>query len=383
MQRILTFVFLIVFATGIQILAEDVLVLRNGDIINGLVTEITSSEVKYKKASNPNGPIYSIDKDEVLSIKYENGETDKFEPSNSSSNALKTNSNNGVARQKASPASDNKDEIERYASLPRFNLKTSSKKSKSFIPIMAFTDSSVISTNELTIMIDPQAVEYFDGGWKVKIGYSILIINKTDNPIYIDRANCFRRYNNMDTKSYFDNKQTTVSHGNSSSASIGIGLGSVGIGVGGSSSSSHSENYGVDRFLLIGPHSKANLTDYEYIRLSEKKTEFKTVSDIEYWGFDLSSDDPVNEGGVQTYTAETTPYSNTYYITYSDNQDFSNIYTLEFELYAKYLIGGKMKQDKWSMMSPETNIVNEYKKTFPDFWTDGLSIIGIQGEYTK
>lgn len=91
----------------------------------------------------------------------------------------------------------------------------------------------------------------------------------------------------------------------------------------------------------------------------------------------------MNEGGVKNYTEETTPYSNKYYITYSNNQDFRDTYTLEFELYAKYLIGGKMKQSKWSMLSPEANIVNEYKKIFPDFWTDSFSIIGVQGEYKK
>lgn len=147
--------FLFVLSAGVQICAEDILVLRHGEIINAIVTEVTTSEIKYKKASNPNGPIYSVDKDDVLSIKYENGETDKFEPSNNRSEAKSANPNNGVIRQKASPAPNNNDEIDKYASLPKFNIKSSSKKSKSFIPIMAFTDSSVISTNELSIMIDP------------------------------------------------------------------------------------------------------------------------------------------------------------------------------------------------------------------------------------
>ncbi len=245
---------------------------------------------------------------------------------------------------------------------------------------MAFTDSSVISTNELAIMISPQAVEYYDGGWKVKVGYSILIVNKTDQPIYIDRANCFRRFNDYDTKCYFDNKQTTVTHGNSSGGGIGFGAGPIGIGIGGGSSSSHSENYGVDRFLVIGPKSKANLVDYNYIRLSEKKAKFKTVSDIEYWGFNLTTEDRVNQGGVKEYNEQTTPYSNRYFITYSTDQNFNNVYSTEFELYAKYLVGANMKQNKWAMLSPEARIVEEYKKTIPDFWTDSFSIIGVMGK---
>ncbi len=372
---------LLLVATGISLFADDVIVLRNGDIINGTVTEVLPDVVKYRKASNPNGPVYSASKAEVLSVKYANGEIDKFETSEST--PQKNTSNSGTKIIKASPAADNQDELSRYATLPRLNLKSSNKVSKEFFPIMAFTDSSVISTNELAIMISPQAVEYYDGGWKVKVGYSILIVNKTDQPIYIDRANCFRRFNDYDTKCYFDNKQTTVTHGNSSGGGIGFGAGPIGIGIGGGSSSSHSENYGVDRFLVIGPKSKANLVDYNYIRLSEKKAKFKTVSDIEYWGFNLTTEDRVNQGGVKEYNEQTTPYRNRYFITYSTDQNFNNVYSTEFELYAKYLVGANMKQNKWAMLSPEARIVEEYKKTIPDFWTDSFSIIGVMGKYTK
>lgn len=278
---------------------------------------------------------------------------------------------------------DNEEQKAKYSKLPQLNVKTSNKKAKSFFPIMAFTDSSVISTKELLIIIDPNPVEYWDSGWKVKLGYAIQIVNKTDAPIYIDRALCFRRYNNLDTKSYFDNKTYTVTSGNNVGTGLTVGIASVGLGVGGSSSSSNSENFGVDRFLVIGPNAKANLIDYEYIRLSETKAKFKTVSDIEYWGFNLSSTEHVNQGAVKTFTEVSTPYSNKYLITYSTDSQFRNSLTVNFELYAKYLVGAEIKQWRWSMINPTGRIVSEIKKTIPDFWTNSMVIIGMNGEYIK
>ncbi len=66
--------------TYIGVCARDIIVLQNGDIINGFVTEVLTNEIKYKKASNPDGPVYTVEKKEILSIMYENGEIEKFEP---------------------------------------------------------------------------------------------------------------------------------------------------------------------------------------------------------------------------------------------------------------------------------------------------------------
>lgn len=361
-----------------SIFADDIIVFRNGEIVNAIVTEVTTTEVKYKKASNSNGPIYSANKETVLSIKYENGEIDKFDTKVGDS---KDAENKETKRIKATPAEDNAQEKAQYATLPRLNLKTSNKKSKDFFPIMAFTDSSVISTNELKIIVTPEGAEFYDGGWKVKIGYTFTIVNKTDAPIYIDRANCFKRFNNGNTQSYFDNKQYTVTNNNASGISVGLGIGGIGVVSGGMSGSSDSETFGVDRFLVIGPKSKANLIDYKYIRLSEKKAKFKTVSDIEYWGFDLLCAPNITEGEVKTYTEDSSPYKNMYYITYSTDSDFKTNYNIKFELYAKYLVGAKMKKEKWSMAAGATKIVQEIQKIVPDFWTKSLTIVGAPGKF--
>lgn len=59
--------------TEIKDIKCDLLVLKNGDEISGKVTEITLTEIKYKKCENLDGPIYTIAKEDVLFIKYVNG----------------------------------------------------------------------------------------------------------------------------------------------------------------------------------------------------------------------------------------------------------------------------------------------------------------------
>jgi len=57
---------------------QDVIILTNGDEIEAKVTEILSNEVKYKRASNPTGPTYTIQKSKIFMIRYQSGDKDVF-----------------------------------------------------------------------------------------------------------------------------------------------------------------------------------------------------------------------------------------------------------------------------------------------------------------
>jgi len=383
MKKFLVLSFFACILASVSANAQDVIVKTDNSTILSKVEEISAESIKYRKWDNLDGPIYVLNISEVISINYSNGTMETFKDINTSSTKSysineTTDTSTNIA---ATPDEDNDEQKAQYDKLPKLNIKSSNKTSKEFFPIMAFTEESVLSTNEVTVIIQPEAVEFYDGGWKVKIGYLISIANKTDAPIYIDRANSFRVFNDYTSKSYWGNKQITVSHGNSKSSGIGVGVWGVGIGGGKSSSSSHTENYDIERFVTIAPHSHANLIDYKYIRLSQTRAEFKTVSDIEYWGFDLTSDSPIKVGEVKTYTEDDTPYSNQYYITYSTDSEFKKSYNLQFELYAKWLVGAKIEEAIWSNASPTYRIVKEVQKTVPEFWSESLAIIGMPGQY--
>ena len=59
--------------------AQDVIVMKDQSTVISKVLEITSTEIKYKKWSNQDGPTYTIDRTDVVCINYENGEVEKFQ----------------------------------------------------------------------------------------------------------------------------------------------------------------------------------------------------------------------------------------------------------------------------------------------------------------
>lgn len=56
--------------------AQDIITLKDGTDIKAKVTEVTGTEVKYKKFSNPDGPTFVIPKSDILVVRYENGENE-------------------------------------------------------------------------------------------------------------------------------------------------------------------------------------------------------------------------------------------------------------------------------------------------------------------
>jgi len=66
----------VLFLTGLSVYAQDLLVMRDGNIIQAKIMEIHPSEIRYKRFDNLNGPTIVIPTDRVFSIKYENGMVD-------------------------------------------------------------------------------------------------------------------------------------------------------------------------------------------------------------------------------------------------------------------------------------------------------------------
>lgn len=90
-------VFTILFATGAIALgySQDVINVANGEKIKAKVLEVNSSEIKYKRFDNPDGPTYTISKSEVQFIQYPNGTSDVFSKQENS-NEIKTVSNSKI-----------------------------------------------------------------------------------------------------------------------------------------------------------------------------------------------------------------------------------------------------------------------------------------------
>lgn len=80
--------------------AQDVIVMKDQSTVMSKVLEINSTEIKYKKWNNQDGTTYSINRSEVISINYENGDVDRFSdntnnPTNSNNTQPSYSQNNG------------------------------------------------------------------------------------------------------------------------------------------------------------------------------------------------------------------------------------------------------------------------------------------------
>lgn len=78
MKRLLILSMLLLPFLTVESFAQDVIVKKDNSTILSKVIEINSSEIKYQKWSNQEGPIYSISITDVSCINYQNGESDKF-----------------------------------------------------------------------------------------------------------------------------------------------------------------------------------------------------------------------------------------------------------------------------------------------------------------
>jgi hypothetical protein len=71
-------VIFLAFAGLLKAYSQDEITFRNGDILKARIVEVGVDNIVYKKAENLTGPSYTVNKEKVFMIKYENGTRDLF-----------------------------------------------------------------------------------------------------------------------------------------------------------------------------------------------------------------------------------------------------------------------------------------------------------------
>lgn len=90
MKKVLLFTLLSVFGFMTISFAQDVIYKKDGSKEEVKVTLVGEKEIQYKKFSNPDGPVYSLPKHEIVLITYENGEFETIVTKESAGMPLKT-----------------------------------------------------------------------------------------------------------------------------------------------------------------------------------------------------------------------------------------------------------------------------------------------------
>lgn len=95
------FVFLIALIASIgAIMAQDIIVTTESERIDAQITEVSETEIKYKRANNPNGPTFVISTSKVASVIYKNGDVQTFKQQTNQNNSTSTDKNNVIVKVK-------------------------------------------------------------------------------------------------------------------------------------------------------------------------------------------------------------------------------------------------------------------------------------------
>ena len=117
------FILLVIFCAFVNVWAQDVIVTKTGNEIEAKVQEIGFNDVKYKKWDNQTGPTYTLNKNEIFIIRYENGSRDVFNTSNSTetNNTTTPTVPNSSTQSKAHLLEINGNKITNYSSGERLS----------------------------------------------------------------------------------------------------------------------------------------------------------------------------------------------------------------------------------------------------------------------
>ena len=97
MKKVIPVLMLVFSASMLK--AQDVIILKSGETINGKVTEVGISELKYYKAANLQGPVYVVGKVDVAQVQYQNKTVDVFTSTIPYYNGSSTAVNNTYSQQ--------------------------------------------------------------------------------------------------------------------------------------------------------------------------------------------------------------------------------------------------------------------------------------------
>lgn len=184
-------------------------------------------------------------------------------------------------------------------------------KSKDLTAIFGVRTNSLMSNDDIEINFLKKRIQnpiYNDKEDRV---FFVVIKNKTNQTIYIDRSHCFRIDSDGSKYCYFDPENRV-------------------------------DRESRQRMIAIPPHGKKNLTDFRWVK--NKTGAFVEI--IEYpeeflWSTDAAKmyEGYVHYGESKLFTEEDSPFYRSFLISYSKQEDFSTYSLAMVNFYMKEVIG--------------------------------------------
>ena len=376
----------LVFAgmTAVCTSAQDMIVKKDGTVIQAKVMKVGTSEVDYKKWSNQNGPQYSIAVADILAINYQNGEKETFDnvsaqPTGMTQVTVETLSAEAKAANDAA--------IEKYNQIYDTDVNEVMKNgnAKGAFMRLGVAEGSVLENEDIAISIATGYMPYggeFTPIWPnpCNVGIKFMIQNKTNSTLYLDLGNTFYVSMGQSFGYYVPTSTTTT---NSSSSGVGINAGAIagamgiggvagklagGINFGGGSTSGTAVTTFSQRVVAIAPGSTYNL-DPQYIFCNETRSispgflcSLKGMMATHYCKAVFSDEN----GGrmlnydLYSYSEQSSPLQLSFVTSYSKNEDFASSSSLRcglylMEMYGEGLFKQLVKESKLPVISANDN----------------------------
>lgn len=360
--------------------AQDLIVKKDGSVIQAKVTKIGTSEVEYKKWSNQDGPQYSIAVADILAINYQNGEKETFENASAGSSQAAKSEADGqqsilqVKPEDLSPEAKAANDalIAKYNAPVELDItkkqkKKIGKKTRSASAIYGIKNNSIITNDDIEIgfvtghlvqMKKTEPAKWIEGNGILNQAILLRVRNKTNRTLYIDLGNSFFISMGQAT-CYYVPSSTTTTHGASRGGSVNLGAvtGALGIGgvagalanginVGGGSTNSTTSTTYSQRVISLPPMSSVNLPP-QYFYGKEERTVTKGLLQDKYSTDNImriafpkdSEKGPMRFGDRYSYTGDNSPLQFSCVIAYSTDETCLSTKSITSFLYLRELIG--------------------------------------------
>lgn len=427
MKEIKTIILTAICMTSSYTFAQDLIVKKDGSVIQAKVIKVGTSEVEYKKWSNPDGPQYSITIADILAINYKNGDKETFDNVSASRNnqAAKTQTEgqqNVIQIQTEDLSHEVKvanDEMIAKLNEPvellineKDKKDIGKKEVKSAIACFGASPKSVLCDGNIAIMVETGVLyketskrpakwlnealssSFWNAKYVINPAIRFHIYNNSNQTLYIDLANTF--YVNMgNSQTYYIPSSTTTSKTSSGGAGVNLGAvtGALGIGgaagtlanginVGGGSSSTTTNTIYSQRIIALAPKSVTTLAPKYFFG---ETTSWQPPTDgisyylwhnytyLRYVTINFSSKSEKGAmmfGDHYTYNEDKSPIQFSFYLSYSKEETGANTITLPSTFYLKDLIGRNGANDKLtndSTLCFGFRVTNNNSTSFPRF----------------
>ncbi len=362
-----SFAFIVALLWAVSAFSQDFIILRNGDMIQSKVQEISDSEIRYKKFSNQGGPMYVVKVSEVLAINFENGDKEVFdkpaavpaEPVAAAASAVEIGlPDDEYNRWLIQSVNDWHFESEKEAG-------NKPKKAVTGYCKLSVADDSQIANKDVEIDFISGCYRPYNNNWNnpmvpndcilgsINNYIKFIIKNRTDKTIYIDLGNTFFSRGTVSAPLYVPSATSeTVGRGTGASVNLGgvanaAGLGGTAVGAlanavnvgGGKTSSSTTTTYS-QRIIAVAPNS-SQVLDPQIIFLLDAQLQFpvftiNTYSDrtaTTYNGSVVLSNQLLNWSKVDS------PVKLGFFLTYSFDESIQSKANVKASLHLSEMVG--------------------------------------------